>query len=94
MDQEHNIERDARSGRHVAFEKNANDIPDRESFERTCVAACGIEEKDSKEYETEPKRFLGYVMRQQQTENLCLTGKMERRMGRGRPKIKYLVSPT
>ncbi len=34
--------------------------------------------------------FLGHVMRREALENLSLTGKIERRRGRGRPRIKYM----
>ena len=37
-------------------------------------------------------KFVGYVMRQQQIENLCSTGKVEGRKGRGRPGTKFLDS--
>ena len=37
-------------------------------------------------------RFLGHAMRQQEMENLCLTGKVEGKRGRGRPRTKFLDS--
>ena len=37
-------------------------------------------------------RFLGHAMRQEEMENLCLTGKVEGRRGRGRPRTKFLDS--
>ena len=35
-------------------------------------------------------RFLGHVMREEQLESVCLTGKIEGRRGRGRPRIKFV----
>ena len=35
-------------------------------------------------------KFLGHVMRQQNMENLVMTGKIEGRRSRGRPRQKYL----
>ena len=35
-------------------------------------------------------RFLGHVMRQKQLESVCVTGKVEGRRGRGRPRIKLV----
>ena len=35
-------------------------------------------------------RFLGHVMRDGKLENLCITGRMEGRRGRGRPRLKYM----
>ena len=37
-------------------------------------------------------RFLGHVMRRQQLESSCITGRLEGRRGRGRPRIKLLDS--
>ena len=37
-------------------------------------------------------RFLGHVMRRHQIENICITGRLEGRRGRGRPRIKFLDS--
>ena len=37
-------------------------------------------------------RFLGHVMRLQQLENVCVTGKVEGRGGRGRPRVKLVDS--
>ena len=35
-------------------------------------------------------RFLGHVMRQKQLERVCVTGKVDGRRGRGRPRIKLV----
>ena len=35
-------------------------------------------------------RFLGHVVRLEDLENLILTGRIEGRRGRGRPRIKYM----
>ena len=35
-------------------------------------------------------RFLGNVIRDGKLENVCLTGRIEGRRGRGRPRLKYL----
>ena len=37
-------------------------------------------------------KFLGHAMRQSQLESVCLTGKLERKRGRGRPRMKFLDS--
>ena len=37
-------------------------------------------------------RILGHVMRLQQLENVCVTGKFEGRRGRGRPREKLVES--
>ena len=37
-------------------------------------------------------RFLGHVMRSQQLENVCMTGRIEGRRGRGRPRVKLVDS--
>ena len=39
-------------------------------------------------------KLLRHVMRQQQMENLCLTGEVEGRRGKGRPRTKFLDSLT
>ena len=39
-------------------------------------------------------RFVGHAMRQSQLESTCLTGKLEGKRGRGRPRIKFLDSLT
>ena len=35
-------------------------------------------------------RFLGHVIRDGQLENVCVTGRIEGRRGRGRPRLKYM----
>ena len=35
-------------------------------------------------------RFLGHVMREGKLENICVTGRIEGRRGRGRPRLKYM----
>jgi hypothetical protein len=35
-------------------------------------------------------RFVGHVVRQQKLENVCLTGRVEGRRSRGRPRQKYM----
>ena len=37
-------------------------------------------------------RFLGHVMRSQQLENVCMTGRIEGQRGRGRPRVKLVDS--
>ena len=37
-------------------------------------------------------RFLGHVMRLEQLESVCVTGKVEGRRGRGRPRMKLVDS--
>ena len=37
-------------------------------------------------------RFLGHVMRLQQLESVCVTGRVEGRRGRGRPRVKLVDS--
>ena len=37
-------------------------------------------------------RFLGHVMRLQQLENVCMSGRVEGRRGRGRPRMKLVDS--
>ena len=37
-------------------------------------------------------RFLGHVMRLQQLENVCVSGRVEGRRGRGRPRVKLVDS--
>ena len=37
-------------------------------------------------------RFLGHVMRRQQLESNCMTGRLDGRRGRGRPRMKFLDS--
>ena len=41
---------------------------------------------------TRQLRFLGHVMREEELENLCITGKICGDRGRGRPRLKYMDS--
>ena len=38
--------------------------------------------------------FLGYVIRDGKLENVCITGKLEGRRGRGRPRLSYMDTLT
>ena len=53
VDLEQNIVAETGSGIKVVLEKSAKDIFDGEKFERTNVAACGMEERDFKEFKIE-----------------------------------------
>ena len=35
-------------------------------------------------------RFLGHVIREGKLENVCVTGRIDGRRGRGRPRLKYV----
>lgn len=43
-----------------------------------------------KEIRRRQTEFLGHVMRREALENLSLTGKIEGKRGRGRPRIKFM----
>ena len=50
----------------------------------------GVKREIMKTVRQRQMKILGHVLRQQQMETLCLTGKVEGRRGRGKPRTKIL----
>ena len=74
----------------MVSKKNALDILGEACDQRECVAKSGSMRRNYRKPEAQANEVLGLVIRDGKLGNECVTGRIQGRRGRGRPRLQYM----